>query len=466
MALFDLELTEGLNVVSIPLLLEDEAAKWSTILEGIAFNSVRTLTDGQWQDYLRGRPSELNDFDSVDFKKGYFIDVVRVGFNPEITTLLPSDSEIALNDYGDSVYSDETVALTSVPLEHTGAKWIRTINADATNSDASYLTFVVDRTTNLYVGYDASASTIPSWLDDWDDTGEEVIAGENTYNVFRLPVPVGSVDLPGNQNGGGDADNMYIVFMEEDPFPLTVNSPLDYEVTRLDEGKLTYLDRLYIVTDLPEEVEGIDWVRMNNSEYTDTSSNYFEVEIVGEANVYVAYPEDGCPLPTWLDEFDLLDEMLESNTISYKLYRRTYEAGTITLGGASAPIEGSGSASPGANYIVGIKRIGPASVTVTLEGEELTGITDMPIVGTDKGGVSLIGFPKSNTGETGIAENIDARGLQYELIMRVRKGSWDSYVPTRDEDLNWAPADLERGLGYLVRSTVAEDQVLEIDYDD
>jgi len=408
MALFDLELTEGQNVVSIPLILEDDAAKWSTILQGVAFNSIRTLTNGEWQDYLRGRQSDLNDFDSADYTKGYMIDVVRVGSTPTLTTLLPNTSETAINDYGDSVYSDETVALFSLPIRHTGAFWIRTVNADATNSDASYLTFTVDRDVNLYVCYDASASSVPTWLDDWDDTDEEVTAGDNSYNIYRLPVAAGAVSLPGNQNGGGNGSEQYLVFMEENPYPIEVTAP---------------------------------------------------------GYVYVAYPDAGCPLPTWLDEFDLLDEVLESSAINFKLLRKWFDAGTVTLGGASAVTEDGSNASPGANYLVGLKRIGPVSITLSIEGEEPSGIIDLPIVGKDKGGISLIGFPKSNVGETGVAENIDARGLQYETIMRLRKGTWDSYVPTRDETLNWAPADLERGLGYFIRSSIAEDQVLEIDYD-
>lgn len=465
MALFDLELSEGLNAVSIPLIFDEDSGKWANILQGVAFNSVRTLVDGEWQDFLRGRPSDLNDFDSVDFRNGYLIDVVRVGNIPDIGLLTPAANETAQNDYGSSVYNDEEVPLFSLPIRHAGALWIRTTNADATNSDASYLTFTVDRAVNLFVCYDASATTTPSWLDSWDDTGETVTAGSNTYSIFRLPTDTGSVDLPGNQNGGGDASNMYLVFMEENPYPLTVNLPVDHEIALLDEGKTFYLDRLYIITDLPEEVEGIDWVRTNNDEYTDSSSNYFQMEIEDEGYIYVAYPEDGCPVPTWLQDFDLLDERVETSALTFKLYRKWYDVGTVTLGGASAITADGGNASPGANYIVGAKKIGVQSVTISLEGEEPSGITPLSVVGRDKGGVSLIGFPKSTVGETGIAENIDARGIQYENLMRLRKGTWDSHVPNRDEVLNWAPPDLERGLGYFIRSTVAEDQVLEIDYD-
>lgn len=464
MALFDLELSEGLNAVSIPLIFDEDSGKWTNILQSVAFNSVRTLTDGEWQDFLRGRPSDLNDFDSADYRKGYLIDVVRVGNIPTLAFLSPSTSELAQNDYADSVYSDEEVPLFSLPIRHAGALWVRTANADATNSDASYLTFTVDRDVNLYVCYDSSATTIPSWLDSWDDTGEVVTADSNTYSIFRLSTS-GAVDLPGNQNGGGDASNMYLVFMEENPYPLTVNLPVDNEVTLLDEGKTFYLDRLYIITDLPEEVEGIDWVRLNNDDYTDATSNYFQMEIDDEGYVYVAYPEDGCPVPTWLEDFDLLDERVETSALTFKLYRKWYDAGTVILGGASAPTTDGGNAMPGANYIVGAKKIGISSITITLKGEEPSGITDISITGTNKNGISLIGFPKSNVGETGIAENIDARGIQYENLMRLRKGTWDSHVPNRDEGLNWAPADLERGLGYFIRSTIAEDQILEIDYD-
>lgn len=465
MAVFDLVLNEGFNAISVPLVMDTDDAKWSNILQGVAVNAVRTLTGGEWQDYIRGRDTNLNDFDSVDYKKGYIIDVVRVGATPVLTSALPNTLEQQLVDYNDSVYENKSAPLTSIPLLHTGALWLLTTTTDYTNTDASFITFSVDRAINLYVAYDASATTIPTWLDDYEDTEEQIVADDVTYNIYRLPDATGSISIPGNRNGGGDADNMYLVFVEENLFPIEVTSPVDNQITLLNEGKTFYLDRLYIVLDLPEEVEGIDWIRVNNDEYTNSSLSYFQAEIEDEGYVYVAYPDAGCPVPEWLEAFDELDVELETSALTYKLFRNWYDAGTVTLGGASAPTSAGPNATPGANYLVGIKKIGPASVTISLEGEEPSGIIELPITGTTKGGISLIGFPKSNTGEASVAQNIDARGLQYSQLMRLRKGVWDSYVPTRNEDLNWNPADLERGLGYIVRSSTEEDQVLEIDYD-
>lgn len=464
MATFTLTLSEGLNAVSIPLEIEGDNAKWVNILDGIAFNSIRTLTNGQWKDFIRGRTTSLNDFDSVDYRKGYLIDVIRVGYAPFVENLLPATTERAIVEVGESVYEDTTAALQAIPLYHSGAAWLKTTSSDYTDTSAAYLSFEVDRDVNLYVAYQSTA-TAPSWLNSWDDTGETIKANDIEYDIYRLPVAAGAYSLPGNKNSGGTADQMYLVFMEENLYPVTVSSPVSNQIARFDEGKTYYLDRAYIITDLPEEVEKIDWVRLNNSEYTDSTLTYFQATLPDEGYVYVAYPSTGCPIPEWLEEFDQLDVEFITNVIDYKLFRKWYDTGSVVLGGASAPTSLGSNASPGANYVVGFKKIGPAEVTVTVIGEEPSGIIEIPIVGTNKGGVSLIGFPKSGTAEDSIEHNIDNRNLKYENIMRLRKGVWEAYIPTRSEDLNWTPADLERGLGYIVKSSIKADQVLEIDYD-
>lgn len=466
MAVFTLTLTEGLNAVSIPLLLKGDAARWSAILEGIAYNSIRTITDGKWQDCIRGRSSILNDFETADSNKGYLIDVLRLGATPQVDVLLPNTSVLKNVEYGQSVYSDRDSLLLESPIQHTGVLWIQTTSTDATNTNASYLTGSVDRAINLYVGYDAAATILPSWLDSWEDINKQIKTDTGTYNIFRLPVLSGAISLPGNNYGGGNATYMYIVFMEENLFPVSVSSPTVFQIAALNEGSLIYLDRLYVVFDMPEEVENLDWIKFNNSDYTNTTSNYCQFDLPEEGYVYVAYPNVATQVPAWLADFDLLEEKLSSTALDFRLYRKWYAAGTVILGGASANTLSLTPAVPTANYLVAYKKILPISVSISLQGDSLEGIADIPIVGTKKGGLSFIGFPKSNTGETSIENVLDARGLQYRQIMRLRKGVWESYIPTRDESLNWTPADLERGSGYLITSTIEEDQILEIPYVD
>jgi hypothetical protein len=74
-------------------------------------------------------------------------------------------------------------------------------------------------------------------------------------------------------------------------------------------------------------------------------------------------------------------------------------------------------------------------------------------------------MPKSATSDMSIANVLDARGLQYNNVWRLNRGLWESYVPTRDAILNWSPADFERGQGYLIVSSIDEDQTLEIEYE-
>lgn len=472
---FSFELVEGLNCISIPLELEDDNALWTNILSGIAFNSIKTLVDGEWKSYIRGRNSELNDFTQVELDKGYLVDVIRLGSFPQLLNPLPSTLQQKKLELNDSVYVDIHESLRSVPVRREGNLWLLLESADASSTALDYLTFTTDRDINIYLGYDSTATTLPYWLNNWDATLDQIITENHSYNLFRHTLSAGSFfSIPGNNMGGGDASQMYVVFVEENIFPISVNAPMFYQIAEFDEGVLSYLDRLYMITDLPEEVEGIDWIRTKYEDYTNTSGSYLDFNINSEGTVYVAYPEETCPIPAWLNSFMLMNEVLVTNAMTYRLYKKTFPAGNIVLGGASArtpededDLVGLGPfATPNANYLVGIKKIGLASTTVTVEGfEPYDMITDIPIAGKLKGGLSLIGFPKGMGGTRSIAENLEARNLQYEQIMRLRKGVWEAYIPSRSEILNWTPADLDRGLGYMIKSAIDKDQILEIKYD-
>ena len=483
MAAFSFQLYEGLNAISIPLQLTPAAAKWTSILSSVAFNSIKTVVNGQWQDYIRGRVSTLNDFDSAVFTQGYLIDVVRVGTTPTITGILPATCGLANLDVGSNPYVSGTEVIQSIPLRNQSSLWLQTVPADASNSSASYITFTTDRTIDVYVAYD-SVGTAPSWLTDWENTQQQIVVSSLAYNVYRNTFNSGLVTLPGNHDGGGTGTAMYLVLINENLFPIFVSSPSSYQVAQLQEGFEYYLDNSAVIINIPEAIDiGLNWIRLNQAEYTNNSDLYLSFTMPGvlstnydgEADVYVAYDATVEQPPAWLNTFDNLNITITTTIGTYNVFKQYSPGGmtSVVLGGASAPTPPNPAtpmipgpdATPSLNYLVAIYPTNKPSVTVTVSGTEPSGINDLPLVGSTKGGLNFIGFPKSATAtDFTIATNINLQIPAYTQLLRMNQGVWESYVPTRDASLNWFPPVLDRGLGYLLIMSAANDQVLEIDY--
>lgn len=473
MATFDLVLYEGQNAISIPLQLSEDDAKWTSILTGIAFNSVRTVVDGQWKDFIRGRTSDLNDFDSAEPTKGYIVDILRVGTTPDITGLLPNTTELASLDIGSEPYQTGDEILKEFPLRVQSSLWVKTVPADATDTSSSYITFQTDRNINVYVAYQADA-TKPTWLDGWEELEDTVETTSYSFSLYRKIFVPGSVSIPGNQYGGGDADQMYLVALNENTYPITVSTPTSYQIAKLEEGKKFFTDRSFYLTDVPEFVDKkLEWIKLPQDDVLNSSDSYMSFEIPDEADVYVAYDATVDQPPQWLDDFDALNSYITTSVGQFRLFKRYYAAGTVLLGGPSAatppdpdtPLIPGPNASPTYNYVVIVQNLNPPSVVVTVEGTEPNGINVIPLVGTAKGSLNLIGFPKAEDADMTIAGNIDARIGTYTQLLRLNKGIWESTVPGRDALLNWYPAELQRGLGYLLITSKTEDEELEIDYD-
>lgn len=483
MATFSFDLTEGLNAVSIPLQLSGDAAKWTNILSGVAFNSIRTVVDGQWMDYIRGRSSTLNDFDSAELAAGYLIDVVRLSVSPTVLGLSPGTYQAASLTAGSSVYQDATSedTILAIPSEHEGAVWIQTTRALQADASAALVTYTVDRNINLYVAYNnepvnpLDSFEPPTWLTDWEDTGKNIETTGHYYRIFRAPQLAGVITLPGNSyQVVVPTEVPYLIFMEEDAYPVAVTTPSNSRRVKLADSRNCYLDITMSALTIPSYLEKVDWIILNNSEVSNATSNYLTFTLPYDANVYVAYSDTSTEgIPQWLSDFLRTTDTVSTSSGTSVLYKKFFAAGEVILGGASAPTlpDPSTPFLPGPNanalynYFVALEYVGQPSVTITVEGASPSNITEVPIAGTAKGGLSFIGFPKSELANHSIQSNLDARGLKYAQLYRLTKGIWESYIPGRDALLNWYPADLELGKGYLLISSIEEDQILEIQYD-
>jgi hypothetical protein len=88
-----------------------------------------------------------------------------------------------------------------------------TANADRFDTSANFLSFEVDRNVTVYVAYDASAPTLPDWLQsDFTDTGLQVGTTNGLLNLYSKDYEGSDlVSLGGNRNAGGSGTKNYIV---------------------------------------------------------------------------------------------------------------------------------------------------------------------------------------------------------------------------------------------------------------
>ena len=128
----------------------------------------------------------------------------------------------------------------------------------------------------------------------------------------------------------------------------TVAPYLKQNLLELDD--FYYVDGSYRLTSIPSVLANGRWIMTANADVGNTSSNYLTFNVDRPVTVYVAYDAGAASRPTWMGAFT--DTGLSVGTTnpagtSMRLYSRTYNAGSITLGGNLA----AGASGADANYI-------------------------------------------------------------------------------------------------------------------
>ena len=124
-----------------------------------------------------------------------------------------------LIEAGDNYYVDEAyTVIDPLPAQLNNGIWIKTANADKSNSNISYVSFDLDRSATVYVAYDAGATTLPDWLSGYTDTGLTIATTDPLTPNLRLYsmafVGPTSVTLGGNlQGSAAGADSNYVAIV-------------------------------------------------------------------------------------------------------------------------------------------------------------------------------------------------------------------------------------------------------------
>lgn len=127
-----------------------------------------------------------------------------------------------------------------------------------------------------------------------------------------------------------------------------------YTKAELEGGDHYYTDRVgeqrHVLVDVPEDIECGQWIKTANDDKFVTSFPHLSFSLAQDASVYIGYDSRATGEPSWLaadftplpERIDILDSDFSQE---FDLFRRDFEAGTVSLGGNNAPGAGS-------NYVV------------------------------------------------------------------------------------------------------------------
>ncbi|WP_347159338.1 hypothetical protein [Pontibacter chitinilyticus] len=273
-----------------------------------------------------------------------------------VTNLAATTSKaytLASLQVGEKMYTDRTYQITLVPAPLEGASLIRTANDDKWSTSTALLSFELTKPATVYVAYDPRASALPSWLSGWTKLSEKIGVNDSkisAVNLYSKSFPAGVVTLGGNKaSPAAGTENNYFVVVSQTALAATPVTPFvtnvvassgkHYHLATLAVDTLLYTDRSYQITSVPTALQGASLIQPANDDKRDTSSVVLSFTVTQAATVYVAYDPRGTARPAWLADWEKQSIMLgvdDSNISSMELYRKSFAAGDVKLGGNMA----------------------------------------------------------------------------------------------------------------------------------
>ncbi len=288
------------------------------------------------------------------------------GGNGTISGVSQLAYEVTTLDMGDLYYIDRSYVITDMPIELQGLSAIKTANNDKKSNTLDFLSFDLSQDATLYVAYDSRATRHPQWLTSaFTDTGWQIATTDVPLDVWRMDVTAGTVSLPGNQQGDpSGVGSMYLVLVDfhgqATPLPAPVQylvwklppqqpspppttggngtisgvSQLAYEVTTLDMGDLYYIDRSYVITDMPIELQGLSAIKTANNDKKSNTLDFLSFDLSQDATLYVAYDSRATRHPQWLTSaFTDTGWQIATTDVPLDVWRMDVTAGTVSLPG-------------------------------------------------------------------------------------------------------------------------------------
>jgi hypothetical protein len=112
-----------------------------------------------------------------------------------------------------------------------------------------------------------------------------------------------------------------------------VSSGRSYELGTAVLKAEPYIDRKYSLRRLPERLSKARLVRTSMDDDYVSTAEHLKLELQGPAELLLAIDAHGQRPALWMKGWKLCDETLAVDNIEYRLYRRVFPAGMVTLGG-------------------------------------------------------------------------------------------------------------------------------------
>jgi len=109
----------------------------------------------------------------------------------------------------------------------------------------------------------------------------------------------------------------------------------NYELAYLNVGDQYYVDRIYTINSIPEEMNGCLWIKTANDDRDKKDENFFSFQLSEPAKIYIAYDSRALNYPNWLvNDFYRVGKPVGVSEYADKLdlWVKQCEPGVITLG--------------------------------------------------------------------------------------------------------------------------------------
>jgi hypothetical protein len=110
-------------------------------------------------------------------------------------------------------------------------------------------------------------------------------------------------------------------------------APAGYEWDDLAVGKAVHIDVTEEFTAVPGKYRGLKFLRTADADKFLSAANAIEFETNRDVGVIVAYDSEATSLPAWLQTWTDTGDSLTSSVGNYRLHRRQFGSGMVTLGG-------------------------------------------------------------------------------------------------------------------------------------
>ncbi len=219
-----------------------------------------------------------------------------------IDSISQSNYDSAVLSVNDRYYIDRDFRLKNLPDELLSLTWVRTGNDDKFSTGENFLSFFVDDSIVVYLGYDERILEIPGWLQNWSITDLVIIDDQNiSFRCYSKPFLSEKIVIGGNY--GSDQSNMYIVLVKN--FNTIIKDP-DQPKPDADDGVVlqdfellqNYPNPFNPFTEIPFIANSQDHVTLTIFDMLGKVVREFEIDIVSTGLYQVTWDatcKDGRP---------------------------------------------------------------------------------------------------------------------------------------------------------------------------